>query len=179
MSAHTPPTGPATGSAAGRGPTRALAWPIGIAVILAVSVAANVFMFRLANGDPSFAVEPDYYRKAVHWDDELAQRRHNVELGWRTTAALTPAGDGGAELRVWLTDSTGAPLDGATVRAQAFAVGRAADVSNLTLVASAHPAGGSYAARLPAARAGRWELRLEATRGADRFTAVERLETMQ
>ena len=28
---------------------------------------------RIANDDPSFAIEPDYYRKAVTWDSTLAQ----------------------------------------------------------------------------------------------------------
>jgi nitrogen fixation protein FixH len=168
--------------ASGRRPSRGLAWPIGLAVILAISVGANMFVFHLANDDPSFAVEPDYYRKAVQWDDELAQRRRNAELGWRAAATLAAAregaagGDAATELRVRLTDSAGAPLDGAAVSVEALAIDRASQVATFTLAAASDPAGGVYSAMLPAARAGRWELRLVATRGGERFTAVERLE---
>lgn len=173
----------APGSGTGRRPSRGLGWPIGMAVILAITVSANLYVYHLANDDPSFAVEPDYYQKAVHWDDELAQRRHNAELGWRATTALTAAADGGAELRVRLTDSAGAPLAGATVRVEAFAIDRASQVATLTLAAdtgsdAGSDAGGAYAARLSVARRGRWELRLEAVRGAERFTSVERVESM-
>lgn len=180
-----------TAPAALRRPSRSLAWPIGIAVILALSVGANMFVFHLANDDPSFAVEPDYYRKAVQWDDELAQRRRNAELGWRASATLeaasvdaasvgAPSGDaardGATELRVRLTGPAGDPLDGAVVIVEAMAVDRASQVATFTLAAAGDPAGGVYSAMLPAARGGRWELRLVATRGGERFTAVERLE---
>lgn len=170
-----------TAQASGRRPSRGLAWPIGLAVILAISVGANMFVFHLASDDPSFAVEPDYYRKAVQWDDELAQRRRNAELGWRAAATLAAAREGAAggdatELRVRLTDSAGAPLDGAAVSVEALAIDRASQVATFTLAAASDPAGGVYSAMLPAARAGRWELRLVATRGGERFTAVERLE---
>ena len=53
---------------------RGLHWPIGIAMILAIGVVVNLYMMRIAAGDPSFAVESDYYRKAVEHDDVMAQR---------------------------------------------------------------------------------------------------------
>jgi len=148
-----------------------------MSAILAVTVGVNLYVFHLATDDPSFAVEADYYQKAVHWDDELAQRRLNAELGWRATTELARSASGGAELRVHLTDSAGAPLEGAAVRVEAFAINRASEISTLTLAAlDGAPGGGAYSAPFPETGMGRWELRLQATRGAERFTAVNQVE---
>lgn len=166
---------PATPAARPR--RRGLGWPIGIAVVLATSVGANVYMMRLAAGDPSFAVEPDYYQKAVHYDDVMAQRARNAELGWTLEPRVARDAEGGATLRVRLADAAGRAIDGATLSVEAFPVARSADVVRATLVASAD--GGDYAVALPVRHAGRWELRFDASRGGDRFTAVERVEILR
>lgn len=161
---------------------RGLGWPIAMTLVLATTVGVNLFVYRIAASDPSVAVEPDYYNKAVHWDDELAQRRLNRELGWRSAITLSAGnGMGGAgELSVRLTDSTGAPLEGATVSAQAFPVARANQVAALELVASAGDADdgsqGIYAAPLAVTRRGRWEVRLAVTHDGDRFTSTQQVE---
>ena len=51
--------------------------------VLALTVAGNLWVMRIANADPSFSVEPDYYRKAVDWDSTMAQRARNEALGWQ------------------------------------------------------------------------------------------------
>jgi nitrogen fixation protein FixH len=123
----------------------------------------------VANRDASFAVERDYYKKAVEWDQAMAQHAANAELGWQVSARLEPAGDGRARLTVWLSDRGGLPLDGATVSVEAFASARAGDVRALAL----EPLGdGAYAGTLAAPRAGVWELRLAVTRSGRRFTQV-------
>ena len=63
-------------------------WPIGITTVLATTVAANLWVMRIANDDPSFAIEPDYYQKAIMWDSTLAQARRDAILGWRLTPQL-------------------------------------------------------------------------------------------
>ncbi|HEY0971649.1 MAG TPA: FixH family protein [Gemmatimonadales bacterium] len=156
---------------------RGLGWPIGIAIILAIGVAANIYMMRLAAGDPSFAVEPDYYRKAVHHDDVMAQRSRNAELGWTLEPEVASGAPGAATLRVRLADAEGDAISGATLSVEAFPIARSGDVVRATLVASAE--GGDYAVELPVRHAGRWELRFDASRGGDRFTAVERVEILR
>ena len=146
-------------------------WPIAVAVILGATVALNLWVARLAGSDPSFAIEPDYYQKALHWDDEMAQQRANEALGWRLEPALAPIDRAGARLTVRLTDRAGAPLSGATVTVQALAVARASRSVHATLA----PGAGDYGAVLPLHTDGEWELRFEARRGAERFTAVRRL----
>jgi nitrogen fixation protein FixH len=153
---------------------RGLGWPVGMGVILALTVAANVGMIMLARGDPSFAVEPDYYRKAVQWDDAMAQERANAALGWRLVPSLTLAAGAPARLVVQLADAAGAPLAGATLTVQAMHNARAAEVFEATLAASG--AAGTYEAALPLRRAGQWELRFDVRRGAERFTARARVE---
>ena len=150
---------------------KGLGWPIAVAAILGLTIALNLWVARLAGSDPSFAIEPDYYQKALHWDDEMAQQRRNAALGWRLEPALAPLDRAGARLTVRLTDRAGAPLPDATLTVEALAVARAAHTVRATLA----PDAGGYRAVLPLHTDGEWELRFEARRGDDRFTAVRRL----
>ena len=153
---------------------RGMWWPIGLAGVLAATVAANIWVAVIANDDPSFAIEPDYYKKAVEWDTTLAQDRHNVALGWRLTPAMSAiAPDGTSLLSAQLTDSTGVAISGAVVRVAALAVARASDVHDMTLAPQS--GAGNYAVRFDARRAGEWELRFDATLGGEHFTQMSRV----
>ena len=151
---------------------RGASWPIAIAGILGLTIAANVWLIRVATGDPTFAIEPDYYRKAVRWDDELAQRRRNDELGWRVTPTLTRSGRDG-RLDLTLTDRDGAPVAGARVDVVAVHNSRAAHPLSAQLSDDGR---GVYHAALAADHPGLWELRFEIHRGGERFTADIRVE---
>jgi len=153
---------------------RGARWPLAVTAILGLTVAANIWLIRTASGDPSFAIEENYYERGVHWDDELAQRAANRALGWKVVATMTQDATGnGAVLHLVLTDSAVAPIEGASVVVRAMHVARARNPVQVTL-ASAGP--GQYQARLSVERAGLWELRIDVHRGADRFTATERLD---
>lgn len=156
---------------------RGMGWPIAIAAILGTTVAANFWVLYVANRDPSFAIEKDYYQKALRWDDEMAQEARNTALGWRLSPTLTPIAADGATLTVQLTDSAGATLDGAKVTVAALHNAHAGTVLDATL-APASSGRGAYEVHLPMHRAGEWELRFEAVRGTDRFTAVRRLDAV-
>ncbi|HEX6313521.1 MAG TPA: FixH family protein [Gemmatimonadaceae bacterium] len=153
---------------------RGMMWPVAVATILGLTVAANIWVIRIANADPSFAVEENYYERGVHWDDEMAQRSRNRELGWTLDASLTPIEAGrGAALSIALRDSVVGPIENASVVVRALHVARANSPVEVTL----SPTGaGHYEAMVPLERAGLWELRFEVQRGADRFTATERLD---
>ena len=154
---------------------RGSGWPIGITAVLATTVAANIWVAAIASDDPSFAIEQDYYKKAITWDSTLAQARTNAVLGWRLTPTLGPIGtDGRARLQATLTDSTGAPITDARVRVSALQLSRANDVHQATLVASA--TGGVYESDMPARLPGQWELRFDVTAGSSHFTDVVRVE---
>lgn len=150
-------------------------WPWALGGVLATTMAGNFWVMRLAGADASFAVEPDYYRKAVTWDSTMAQAARNAELGWQLEAGLAPPGaNGQAELSVSLRAADGAPIPNATIRVEASHNARANEV----IAAALQPAAdGGYAVEIPAVRAGVWELRFEVTRGMDRFTATLRRDT--
>jgi nitrogen fixation protein FixH len=149
-------------------------WPVAVAGILGATVAANIWLVRVATGDPSFAIEEDYYQRGVQWDEELAQRAHNRALGWTLLASLSSIELGrGAGLHVALNDSSVTPISGASVVVRAVHVGRAGQPVEVTLQPTA---AGEYEARVPIQRAGLWELRIDVHLGSDRFTATERLD---
>jgi nitrogen fixation protein FixH len=149
-------------------------WPIGITGVLAITVAANIWVATIASDDPSFAIEQDYYQKAITWDSTLAQADRNVKLGWRLTPSLGPINATG-RLRVsaTITDSTGAPISAATVRVSALQVARANQVHEATLAAVG---GGEYDAQIDARLPGQWELRFDVRSGTAHFTDVARVE---
>jgi FixH len=154
---------------------RGMGWPIGVAVILAATVGLNIWVYRVANDDPSFAIERDYYRKAVDWDSTLAQRRQNLALGWHLSPrldAFTPRD--GARLRITLTDAAGTPIRDATVKVAAFFNARANDIIDSALARDSS----GYSVRLPVRYGGVWELQFDVTRGHERFTATSRVEAV-
>ncbi len=150
-------------------------WPIAAGGVLAATVAANGVLLYQANGRDAAVVEPDYYRRAVRWDSTLAERQRDAALGWRLDAALGALEpDGGASLAVRLADRDGRPIEGAAVRVTAISNLDAAHAVRATLAGGP---GGAYAARLPLARRGLWELRFDVARGGERFSAALRRDT--
>lgn len=146
-------------------------WPLIVLGLLALGVGANVVLLVKANADPSFAVEPDYYRKALDWEKTQAQARVNGELGWEAAVDVAPkAGTPGrAVVRARLTDRLGAAVVGARVSLEAFHNSRSADRIEATL---SDAGSGAYLADVPMRREGLWEFRVRAERGKDVFTAV-------
>lgn len=152
--------------------SRGRIWAWVPALLLGGLLGTQLIVLRNVLDDPSVALEPDYYRKAVAWDEQRALERRSAALGWRAAIALEPAERPGAtRLTVHLTDSTGSALSGATLTAQAFANARAGRVLSLSWVEGAP---GVYQSELGHALPGLWELRLQATRGSDVFQHISR-----
>jgi nitrogen fixation protein FixH len=146
-----------------------------VATILGLTIAGNIWLIRIANADPSFAVEERYYQRALDWDSELAQRDENARLGWRLHATVSPIQRGsGATIGADLRDAEGRPIAGATIAARVLHVGRAAQPLDVVLLRDSTD---TYSARVTLERPGLWELRFDVTRGNERFTAIERLDT--
>jgi nitrogen fixation protein FixH len=149
-------------------------WPTIVVVVLAGYVVFGVVAARVASHDPHYAIEPDYYRKAVAWDSTLAQGRRSEALGWTLTPALGPIGDGAATvLTIDLRDSTGAAVQDADVSVEARQVAHADDVVRSALE---RVGDGTYVARMAIGRPGLWECRIVATRGADHYATSVRLD---
>jgi nitrogen fixation protein FixH len=151
---------------------KGMQWPIGVVAVLVLTVAANIYVMVRANDDPSVAIAPDYYQRAVRFDADQALRQRSARLGWRVAleAARTSATE--ATVTAVLVDSTGEPIRGAIVRIAAHAVARSNDVFTATATA----AGDKYLVVLPVNRGGLWEMNVEAVRGSERFVATQRLD---
>lgn len=147
-----------------------LRWPMAIVGILLLATGADIAMLFVAMGDDSFSTEPDYYQKAVDWDDYAAQRETNLKLGWRASLATRPGAPGKAVVSVVLVDGTGETV-AASVEMSAFANARASNIQSVTLTADPD---GSYFTSITVTRPGLWEFRLRATHGDTVFTQTIR-----
>jgi nitrogen fixation protein FixH len=147
-------------------------WAAVPAVLLTASVVGVGTLATIASHDPGFALEENYYQRAVQWDRHEEQRATNERLGYQVSLALE--GDTGAvEVVVRAVDRQGVALDAAEVRVVAFANDRAADRRRLTL----RPApDGSFRGLLGKARPGLWEFRCEIRSNGERFTEVVRVD---
>ena len=148
-------------------------WPALIVGALVIHVVASLVTVVIATSDPSYAVEEDYYQKALAWDERRVQDRHNRELGWQLAVEVAPAAAAGSEptLVVRLADGNGQPLDGARVSATVFHNARADQILRAELTATG---GGAYACPLAMRRSGVWELRFVVDHGGERFTNTVR-----
>jgi nitrogen fixation protein FixH len=130
-------------------------------------------MAYIAADDPGFALEPNYYDKAVHWDRAQAEARASRALGYRLepTGPLTVTADGRIELRLSLVDRHGRAVAGAEVTAEAFANASASRVQRVVL---REVSAGTYQTELRQGSPGLWELRVAVTRGAARYQQILR-----
>jgi hypothetical protein len=146
------------------------AWvPVGLLSAMFLGLGTLTY---IAVSDPHFALEPDYYDKAVHWDRAQALARESASTGLKVTVdRLIRSSDGSVALRLRLVDRDARPVVGASVAVEAFPNAFANRVERLAL---SEVAPGVYVGRLPRAVLGVWELRLTATSGTLRFRQVVR-----
>ena len=146
--------------------------------LLAASTLGVGSLAMIAVRDPNFALEPNYYDRALHWDRTQAQAADNQRLAYRIELVPGIAADalGNATLRVRVSDANGRDAKDATVRATAFANAYAAEQTALDFQRM-EP--GMYAARLTARHLGLWEFRLVVTQGSDRVTRTLRGDVLR
>lgn len=131
-------------------------------------------MVVIAVRDPGFAVESDYYKKALLWDKTMAQEASNARLGWHLRASILPLADGSYQIRCHLLDHDRKPISKAKVELEAFFVARSARPLQTTMQETPEP--GLYVAPLQTSYAGRWELRFAILADQKRFTFTDRLQ---
>lgn len=154
-----------TNQAAGR------RWAWAPVLLLGSMLSGLATLTYIAVDDPHFALEPNYYDKAVHWDQARTAAQQSHQTGFRAELAPLLESGGVAELRLQLRDRNGAPVVGATVAVEAFPNAYAARVARTTL---REVAPGTYAAQLHGAAPGLWELRLSATSASRHFQQIFR-----
>jgi nitrogen fixation protein FixH len=132
----------------------------------------------IAMDDPSFALESNYYEKAVHWDRAQAEARDSRALGLRL-ALLQPlsiAANGEVDLVVSVQDRQGAPYRGAAAELEAFPNAFATRVQRVSLHEMSP---GVYRAKLAHGVSGLWELRFRVTQSASHFRQVMRVDVIK
>jgi hypothetical protein len=133
-------------------------------------------MAAIAIRDPGFALEQNYYEKAVNYDAEIAQRAVNARLDWTLEPSLGAARAGrGTALALVVHEGSGV-VRGAEVRVTAI---RNASASRVLEAPLNETAPGEYRAELPLGNGGVWELRFSIQRGTDRFTQVVRRDVSE
>jgi nitrogen fixation protein FixH len=148
-------------------------WPWVPALLLGSLLGTQLVVLSRVLDDPSFAVENDYYQKALHWDAERTRVERSHALGWTATGEAHAASGGQALLVIALRDGHGAALSGAELELLAFHNARAA--APLSLHAKeVRP--GEYQTELDHPRPGRWEVRVHALRGKETYDEVLRLD---
>lgn len=151
-------------------------WPIGIALVLAATVGGNLVMMRVAGNDPSMAIEPDYYKKAVDFDSTMAEERRSNALGWHAITTLDSVVVGApTNVRVQLTDSTGVAIGDATVKIVALFNARANELQAVTLEREPN---GTYRGAITVHYPGEWEVRVDAVRGSAHFYSTSRVSAV-
>ena len=144
---------------------RGIQWPLLVAGLLVAQVALGAAAAFLAVRDPAHAVTPGYHAKALGWDDQAKRLAASDALGWRAGAEFAAGA-----LRVRIVDHEGLPVRGAVVDATVFHHARGREVARLSLATDGADV---YSAPFRAERAGAWEIRLTARRGADEFLWTE------
>lgn len=143
-------------------------WPGLVIGLLLMSVAAMTTTIFLAVTDPSFAVEPNYTEHARNWDETAGARRASDALGWTADIMFgeqnSPSGE--RDIRVRLTDETGAQIPDASVVATLYHPARSKDRLTATLTREGT---GDFRGVFHPSRAGLWEIELVARQGEAQF----------
>lgn len=151
-------------------------WPVFVVCILLVSVGVCGVTVYAAVSDPSYAVEPDYYEQASRWDQLAKERAASDALGVSATVSVSmprpPSGE--REVRVSFFDEEGQAYEPDVVTALVFHHARRHEARELTLTRSAE---GGYAAVIPGAHAGVWQVRLRAVRAGEVFLDTQDVTT--
>lgn len=147
------------------------AWvPAGLLGVMLVGLGS---LATIAADDPGFALERDYYQKAVAFDRELAQRAENARLEWKFDVSAGALGaDGTATMRIEIAGPAG-PLSGARVQVEALRNAAAFRVLEAFLPESGP---GQYESELRFDHGGLWEVRVAAEQGNSRATHVARIQ---
>lgn len=157
-----------------RRPKLAFLWPWGLIGLLFAGAASNIVMVIIAVTDPSFAVEHNYYQKALDWDKTMAQRKQNDDLGWKVKVAMKKDAKADAPRpTLQLVDQKGKVLQGAVVLVTMFHSARASKRFKQALQLA--PNKREYLGRPMPMKQGLWVFEVRVVKDGKRFTAKHSL----
>lgn len=145
-------------------------WVSLVVVLLALQLAIGFVAFRLATGDQSVAIVPDYHQAALDWDIVKNARYAAERKGWSLNLEASDVADGrgmrAVELRVFDAHRQG--VDSLTVRGHVYHHALASQVLPIEF----HSVGnGRYLSMAPMGRKGLWQIEVS-IEGADEPMAL-------
>jgi hypothetical protein len=134
-------------------------WVSLVVTFLGLQVIIGIASLRLATGDPSVAIVPDYHTTALNWD---AQRRKNTaaeRLGVHITVKASDVADGQGNraIEVQIADDQAAAMSDFRLSAQLY---HHVDANHVQTISFKNAGDGRYLSLAPMARPGTWQLEL-------------------
>jgi hypothetical protein len=144
-------------------------WVLFPFAMLGFSVVLAVVTVQAALHGQGAAAEPDYYGKAVAWEDVQRQRAANDRLRWNVTPSFAPSETDRRvpRLELAIADKWDLPIEGGVVAVEAIPV-KAVHLGGEVALRELAP--GRYAGDLPARMDGQWEFRVRVDREGERYT---------
>lgn len=141
---------------------RRAAWFWGGLVVcfLTAQVAVGVVAIVLATGDPSVAIEPDYYEKALNWDKHVAEKEASDRLGWSCAIEVVPTQEASPthQLLIHMNDRSGQSVEDLKGKVKLYHHARAAEIQSLAIKPLSP---GLYVVAAQMERTGLWQIELD------------------
>lgn len=150
-------------------------WPGMVFAILGMSVIANVVLIVNATSDGGPQIVPDYYSKAVHWDEARGEEAKVADLGWDTTVRIEASGDDNGYIYLGF-EKDGAGIEGLEV---GVTLRDPAKIMPVFVGPAAPAAPGHYVTKTPLSRLGVFDVEVLAIRVNERFHDVIRVEVAE
>ncbi len=138
-------------------------WPVAIVGVLAAQAAFIAAVITVASRDPSNAIEPNYYEKAVKWDTSSRAAHAWEDSGWSldfsfetVDAASIPTSTKACRLVAHLRDGDAHQTNASSIEVECFHQARSGERFKWTLVPRAH---GEFESSALHFRPGLWEIR--------------------
>ncbi len=150
-------------------------WPGMVIVFILGNIAVCAVTVSVAMHAGDRGVEPEYYQKATHWDQSVAEQVQSDKLGWRVVFVEPPTV--GQPVRVRVVDVGGHALKDAKVSLVTFHHATASRRFELTLTPDA--AGDAMVAgEFVPDRAGLWEFRWKVDAPAGHFEHEQAVDVL-
>lgn len=149
--------------------------PLLVGAICASSVISVGTLITRAGGTAGLGLEPDYYRRALEWDQRKREQAQSAALGWTCELELKA---GAGRLTARLTGADAGAIEGAQISGEAFPHRAASRRAGLRFE-PATGAEGTYSAEIMGGvEPGRWRVSIVAERGQQRFVLERDVEVI-
>ncbi|TWU47348.1 FixH [Rubripirellula tenax] len=134
-------------------------WVSLVVTLLGIQLLIGFVAIRLATGDPSAAIVPDYHNAALNWD--VSQRAITAadRMGWTVSIATSDVADarGMRATEISILDDQDQPVDDLRIMASIYHHARAANVQTFAIESIGQ---GRYLTLAPMQRPGLWQMEL-------------------